>query len=185
MWIISLQKKQVSLFKIINNFKIAAAEYSTKSRALLNARPARLHGSGIHEASPAGRLSLTAPDRIGSILFYTLTAFILWHINGEIQQQTRYSFTLWVFVKHLPRFRPCSGVRYTSINKTKPLKYSIKCQVMMWGTKKNKEWHSGWVFKRKCYWSKDSHGMKKWAMHMAMGRGGTRADRMLCMSEEW
>lgn len=24
---------------------------------------------------------------------------------------------------------------------------------------------------RKCYWSKDSHGMKKWAMQMAKGEG--------------
>ena len=43
-----------------------------------------------------------------------------------------------VFVKHLPCFKPCLRVMYISVNKTKPLNYSIECQVM-WATKKKKE----------------------------------------------
>lgn len=64
-------------------------------------------------------------------------------MNDGRQQQTRYLFTLWEFVKHLPCFSPCYGVRYTSVNKTKWIKYYIKCQKMMWATKQtNKQTES-------------------------------------------
>ena len=44
---------------------------------------------GIQEATVLGDFHLLTPGRTGSVLFYILREFILWHMDGGIQKQIR------------------------------------------------------------------------------------------------